>query len=91
MGNLQCDGCRYLEIERPVNRYDVWRACCTDPDKPMTGARRTVDTAPAGSEHGPLGIRRPRWCGGKGSGPSQSLRDSSPRRGASQEEGEGND
>ena len=57
-----CDGCRFLRIEAPVNRYDVWHACCTDPDKHMPGEQRTVDTAPAGSERGPVMIRRPRWC-----------------------------
>ena len=62
MGSKLCDGCRFLQIERPVNRHDVWHACCTDPDKPLPGARRVVDTAPAGSERGPAGIRRPRWC-----------------------------
>ena len=59
-----CDGCEALRIERPVNRYDVWHACCTEPDKPAwLGARRTVDTAPASSELGPIRIRRPVWCG----------------------------
>ena len=61
-GSEICDGCHFLQIERPVNRYDVWHACCTDPEKPLPGARRVVDTAPAGSERGPAGIRRPRWC-----------------------------
>ena len=60
-----CDGCASLEIEEPVNRYDVWRACCCDPDKPAAGARRVVDTAPAGSASGPFGITRPAWCRGR--------------------------
>ena len=67
-GSEICDGCRFLQIERPVNRYDVWHACCTEPDKPAwLGARRTVDTAPASSELGPIRIRRPVWCGGSAS------------------------
>jgi hypothetical protein len=57
-----CDGCGFLQIERPVNGYDVWRACCCDPDKPMPGARRVVGSAPAGSKRGPIGVQRPRWC-----------------------------
>ena len=58
-----CDGCGCLQIEEPVNRYDVWRACCCDPDKPMPGERRTVATAPASWERGPIRIPRPKWCG----------------------------
>ena len=73
---MKCDGCEWLEIEPPVNRYDNWRACCCDPDKPMHGARRVVSTAPAGSERGPVGIQTPVWCG-RGTTP-QSLSDSSP-------------
>lgn len=61
-GTALCDGCGWLEIERPVNCYDVWRACCCDPDKPMPGARRVVGVAPAGSKRGPIGVQRPRWC-----------------------------
>ena len=57
-----CDGCGWLEIEAPVNGYDVWRACCCDPEKPMRGSRRVVCTAPAGSQRGPAGIRTPVWC-----------------------------
>ena len=57
-----CDGCGWLVVEPPVNRYDNWRACCCDPDKPMHGARRVVSTAPAGSERGPVGIQTPVWC-----------------------------
>ena len=64
-GGKFCDGCGFLRIEAPVNRYDVWHACCTDPDKHMPGEQRTVDTAPAGSERGPVMVRRPRWCGRK--------------------------
>ena len=71
-----CDGCGCLEIERPVNRYDCWRALCCDPDKPAwLGARRTAATAPACSERGPVGIRRPKWCGGKRPLPSPGLRE----------------
>ena len=57
-----CDECRFLQVEPPVNRYDVWRACCCDPKKPMPGARRVVGTAPASSETGPLRIQTPVWC-----------------------------
>ncbi len=57
-----CDGCALLQIEEPVNRYDVWRACCCDPDKPMPGERRTVATAPSSWERGPIRIPRPKWC-----------------------------
>ena len=65
-GSEICDGCRYLQLQRPVNRYDLWHACCTDPEKPAwLGGRRVVDTAPAGSERGPAGIRRPVWCRGR--------------------------
>ena len=64
-GEGSCDECRFLQVEPPVNRYDVWRACCCDPKKPVMGARRVVGTAPACSELGPVGIRRPKWCGRK--------------------------
>lgn len=58
-----CDGCRWCRIERPVNRYDVWRAHCTDPDKPAwLGGERVVGTAPERSERGPERIGRPAWC-----------------------------
>ena len=57
-----CDGCEHLTIEPPVNRYDVYRACCCDSDKPMHGPRRVVDTAPFGAARGPTGIQRPVWC-----------------------------
>lgn len=57
-----CDGCGWLEIERPVNRYDVWRACCCDPDKPLPGKNRVVGVAPYSAAEGPAGIQRPLWC-----------------------------
>ena len=80
-----CDGCGFLEIEPPVNRYDVWRACCCDPDKPLPGARRVVGVAPGGSRTGPVGVRRPRWCG-RGKTP-QPLRGSSPCTGEPKRKG----
>ncbi len=57
-----CDGCRCLDYETPVNRYDCWRALCCDPDKPVLGARRVVATA---GIMRPVRIRRPVWCRGK--------------------------
>lgn len=57
-----CDECPMLLIDTPVNKYDCWRACCCDPAKPVTGARRVVGTAPANSETGPVGIQTPVWC-----------------------------
>lgn len=58
-----CDGCRWCRIERAVNRYDVWLAHCTDPDKPgWLGGERVVGVAPECSERGPERIVRPVWC-----------------------------
>ena len=57
-----CDECQMLMIEAPINKYDVWQACCCDPKKPMPGARRVVGTAPASSETGPVRIATPAWC-----------------------------
>lgn len=54
-----CDGCCHLDFEPPVNRYDVHRALCCDPDKPVLGARRVVAAARIGR---PTHIKRPVWC-----------------------------
>lgn len=56
---IYCDGCDYLDYETRVNRYDVYRALCCDPDKPMMGARRVVATA---HTRPPARIVRPVWC-----------------------------
>lgn len=56
---IYCDGCDYLDYETRVDRYDVYRALCCDPDKPMMGARRVV--AAARIER-PTHITRPVWC-----------------------------
>lgn len=61
-GDECCDGCAWLRFEEPVNRYDVHRALCCDPDKPARGARRVVATAGVCR---PWWIRRPAWCRGK--------------------------
>ena len=57
-----CDGCAWLCFEEPVNRYDVHRALCCDPDKPARGARRVVATSGVAA---PRFITRPAWCRGK--------------------------
>ena len=44
-GSGFCDGCAWLRYEEQVNRYDVHRALCCDPDKPVLGARRVVATS----------------------------------------------
>lgn len=82
-----CDECRFLRVEPPVNRYDVWRACCCDPKKPVTGPRRVVGTAPVCSELGPVGIQTPAWCR-RGKTTPQSLRDSSPCTGELKRKGD---
>ncbi len=55
----RCDGCGFLAYEEAVNRYDVQRAVCMDPDKPASGKRRTVAVSSVGK---PRGIPRPAWC-----------------------------
>lgn len=57
-----CDGCGYLGYDEAVNRYDVCRAVCLDPDKPMRGTRRVVAVASVGR---PRQIPRPVWCRGR--------------------------
>ncbi len=57
-----CDGCACLAFERPVNRYDVHRALCCDPDKTALGVRRVVATAGIAP---PRFIHRPAWCRGR--------------------------
>ncbi len=61
-GSGCCDGCAVLDYEKPVNRYDCFRAVCCDPEKPAMGARRVVDTAVTRE---PRNITRPIWCRGK--------------------------
>ena len=57
-----CDNCRFLQIVPPVNKYDVWQACCCDPKKEVLGERRVIATAPASSKTGPGGLYTPAWC-----------------------------
>lgn len=57
-----CDGCGYLIIDAAVNGYDVTRALCTDPLKPVRGERRVVAVSSAGK---PQSIPCPVWCRGK--------------------------
>ena len=61
-GSGCCDGCGLLSFEKPVNRYDCFRALCCDPDKPVMGARRVVATS---GVRRPRFIERPVWCRGK--------------------------
>lgn len=61
-GSGFCDGCAWLRYEEQVNRYDVHRALCCDPDKPVLGARRVVATSGVAA---PRFIPRPAWCRGK--------------------------
>ena len=74
-----CDACRFLMIEAPVNRYDVWRALCCDKDKPVPGARRVVATASARSETGPVRIETPVWCRGNAKKEAAAVK-TTPRR-----------
>lgn len=61
-GSAWCDGCGRLRFEKPVNRYDCFRALCCDPDKPVLGARRVLSTSGVAA---PRNIVRPVWCRGK--------------------------
>lgn len=61
-GSDFCDGCGLLCFEKPVNRYDCFRALCCDPDKPVLGVRRVLATSGVAA---PRNIDRPVWCRGK--------------------------
>ena len=67
-----CDGCAALSFEPPMNRYDVWLACCRDEDKPVLGTRRVVAT---GQTRPPRQIERPAWCRKKRDAPASERRD----------------
>lgn len=54
-----CDGCDMLNFDGAVNRYDVHRARCLDPDKPALGSRRVLAV---GEKQFPEHIIRPAWC-----------------------------
>ena len=54
-----CDGCAQLRFERWPRNYV---AQCTDPDKPVLGARRVMAVSTVGA---PFHIQRPAWCRGK--------------------------
>ncbi len=60
-----CDGCAVLTFEKPHNRYDFYTAHCCDPEKPVTGERRTLIVSALSQ---PFGIPRPAWCTGKKAG-----------------------
>lgn len=53
-----CDGCKFLVLEPPVRSDARWLACCTDPDKPLHGARRVIDA----TIWKPFRIVTPVWC-----------------------------
>ena len=61
-GDVVCDGCGWLAFDEAVNRYDVNRALCCDPEKDMRGKRRVVAVSSVGH---PQYIPRPVWCRGK--------------------------
>ena len=60
--SVYCDGCACLAYDEAVNRYDVNRALCCDPDKPVLGERRVLAVSGTGW---PRNIERPAWCRGK--------------------------
>lgn len=57
-----CRGCRFLELREPLRKDDCYTVHCTDPDKPLMGACRTLAVGWAGF---PVNIPRPAWCRGK--------------------------
>ena len=61
MKEANCIGCGFCEIEPPATRYGSWLTCCTDPDKPLHGARRVVDANPFRPER----VTPPSWCRGR--------------------------
>lgn len=60
-----CDGCAVLTFEEPYNRYDFFTAHCCDPEKPVTGKRRTLAVSALSK---PICTPRPVWCTGKKAG-----------------------
>lgn len=58
----QCDGCGYMVREGPHKRGDCYTVHCTDPDKPVLGARRTIAIGWTGY---PVDVPTPAWCRGK--------------------------
>ena len=55
-----CNGCGFLEYEHP--RKDIHTAHCLDPEKPVTGPRRTLHYSHTDIEAAGAHILRPVWC-----------------------------
>lgn len=54
-----CDGCAFCNQEPPARQGTAYAAVCTDPDKPIWGARRVISVSGIGP---PRYILRPAWC-----------------------------